>query len=186
MCQSWIKGNTKVPNGGFNIRSTSASIFNVQKVTFIRGQTVECVEYYNLIYVGTMIDCKLNCETDCDCVKKKKGARAFVMFEVNFLESVFSFSLVSWFGYLSVKKTENRSLKLLNGLTSWRFLHYVVLCLSVVLICAVRIAHLMQTGFILTASNKVTWMCSFLISWLQIKFVGNKFGNKRVLFSHCV
>lgn len=42
----------------------------VQEITFIKGQTVECVDTYK--YLGTVTDSKLTLEVNCEVVYKKK------------------------------------------------------------------------------------------------------------------
>lgn len=115
------------------------------------------------------------------CKKKKRGKSiCYVWGKFSGVCFLIFIGVMIW---IFICKKDRKSLTLI---VKWaNKLTFPSLC-CIVLICAVRIANLMQTGFILTASNKVTWMCSFLISWLEIKFVGNKFGNKKVLFSHCV
>lgn len=77
--------------------------------TSIKGQTVECVDNYK--YLGTIIDSKLSFEANCESGCKKANQRLhclrklssfdidrklLTMFYRCFIESVISFSLVTW------------------------------------------------------------------------------------------
>ena len=88
---------------------------SAKELTSIKGQTVECVDNYK--YLGTIIDNKLNFETNCEAVYKKGNQRLYclrkfssfhidskmlTMFYRCFIESDISFSLVSWFSNLSL------------------------------------------------------------------------------------
>ena len=85
-------------------------------LTSIKGQTIECVQSYK--YLGTTIDSKLCFEANCEAVCQKAQQRLYclrklshfhidrtlmVMFYRAFIESVLSFSLVSWFKHTSLK-----------------------------------------------------------------------------------
>ena len=95
--------------------------------TTIKGQLVECVDSYK--YLGTIIDCKLNFQENCEAVCKKGQQRLhclrklsffhvdktmMTLFYHAFIESILSFSLVSWFGSLSVKHKNS-----LNQIVKW-------------------------------------------------------------------
>ena len=82
----------------------------------IDGETVEQVSEYK--YLGTVIDDKLNFNSNTAAIVKKCNQRMFCMyrlqsFEVSprtlqicyhaFFESVFTFSFVCWFGSLTVQ-----------------------------------------------------------------------------------
>ena len=88
----------------------------MHKVTLIKGQTIEFVQSYK--YLGTVIDEKLNFEANLEAVCKKGHQRLYclrklshfhiertimTMFYRAFIESILSFSLVSWFGHTSLK-----------------------------------------------------------------------------------
>ncbi|XDV19391.1 hypothetical protein PO909_024874 [Leuciscus waleckii] len=89
---------------------------DMHEVMCIKGETVECVQSYK--YLGTIIDSKLSFEANCETVCKKGHQRLFFlrklckfqiektllsMFYRAFIESVLSFSLVSWYGNLTLK-----------------------------------------------------------------------------------
>jgi len=95
--------------------------------TVIKDQAVDCVESYK--YLGTVIDSKLTFEKHCESVCKKGHQRLFclrkfsrfridksmmILFYHAFVESVLSFSLVSWFGNLSLKNKNS-----LNQIVRW-------------------------------------------------------------------
>ncbi len=77
---------------------------------------MDCVDSYR--YLGTIIESQLTFEKNCENVCKKGHQRLFclrklsrfhidktmmILFYRAFIESVMSFSLVSWFGSLSLK-----------------------------------------------------------------------------------
>ena len=95
--------------------------------TSINGQIVECVDNYK--YLGTIIDSKLSFEANCETVYKKANQRLhclrklssfhidrklLTMFYRCFIESVISFSLVSWFSNLPLKNKNS-----LNQIVRW-------------------------------------------------------------------
>ena len=95
--------------------------------TSINGQIVECVDNYK--YLGTIIDSKLSFEANCEAVYKKANQRLhclrklssfhidrkmLTMFYRCFIESVLSFSLVSWFSNLPLKNKNS-----LNQIVRW-------------------------------------------------------------------
>jgi hypothetical protein len=96
-------------------------------VTTIKTQPVQYVDSYK--YLGTIIDFKLNFEENCIAVCKKGHQRLHCLrklffFQVDktimtlfyraFIESIVSFSLVSWFGSLSIKNRNS-----LNQVVKW-------------------------------------------------------------------
>jgi len=95
--------------------------------TIIKGQTVEQVESFK--YLGTIIDSKLSFESNCDMVCKKGHQRLrclrklakfhiyrrmLSLFYFAFIESFMSFSIVVWYGSLSVKNRNS-----LNQIVRW-------------------------------------------------------------------
>lgn len=100
---------------------------NTHEVTTIKGQAVECVQSYK--YLGTIIDSKLSFEGNCEAVCKKGHQRMFflrklckfhidktllILFYRAYIESVLSFTLVSWYGNLSVKNRNS-----MNQIVKW-------------------------------------------------------------------
>ena len=96
-------------------------------VTSIKGQAVECVDSYK--YLGTIIDSKHTFVANCESVYKKANQRLHClrklssfhvdkkllrMFYRCFVESIISFSLVSWFGSLPLKNKSS-----LNQIVKW-------------------------------------------------------------------
>ena len=88
----------------------------------IKHQTVECVQTYK--YLGTIIDSKLNFEANCEAVCRNWHQRLFclrklcyfhtdktmmTLFYPAFIESIWPFSIVSWFGNLSLKSRNSES-----------------------------------------------------------------------------
>lgn len=82
----------------------------------IKDQAVDCVE--SCKYLGTVIDSKSTFEKNCEMVCKKGHQRLFCLRKLSrfhidksmitlfyraFIESVLTFSLVAWFGNLSLK-----------------------------------------------------------------------------------
>ena len=105
-----------------NISKTKDMIIDFRRhacepeVTTIKGQTVEQVQSYK--YLGSIIDAQLNFEANCEAVCKKGHQRLFCLRKLSyfhigktmmtlfyraFIEAVLSFSLVSWFGKMSLK-----------------------------------------------------------------------------------
>ncbi len=95
--------------------------------TVINGQPMDCVESYK--YLGTVIDDKLSFNMNCEEVCKKGHQRLFylwklsrfnidktmlILFYRTFIESILSFSLVSWFGNLTLKDKNS-----LNQVIKW-------------------------------------------------------------------
>ena len=116
-----------------NILKTKDMIVDFRKhaspndVTTIKTQPVQYVDSYK--YLGTIIDFKLNFEENCIAVCKKGHQRLHCLrklffFQVDktimtlfyraFIESIVSFSLVSWFGSLSIKNRNS-----LNQVVKW-------------------------------------------------------------------
>lgn len=96
--------------------------------TTIKGQVVGRVESYK--YLGTVIDSKLSFELNCEMVCKKGHQRLsclrkpskfnidrhmLTLFCYAFIESIMSFSIVVWYGSLSVKNKNS-----LNQIVKWR------------------------------------------------------------------
>lgn len=90
------------------------------EVTLIKGQTIEYVQTYK--YLGTIIDSKLSFEENCEMVCKKGQQRLHClrklayfhidrtlmnMFYRAFIESILSFSLVSWFGQITLRQRKS-------------------------------------------------------------------------------
>ncbi len=88
---------------------------------------MDCVDSYR--YLGTIIESQLTFEKNCENVCKKGHQRLFclrkpsrfhidktmtILFYRAFIESVMSFSLVSWFGSLSLKNKNS-----LNQIVKW-------------------------------------------------------------------
>ncbi len=111
-----------------NLSKTKDMIIDFRKqahpheVTSIISQKIESVQSYK--YLGTIIDSKLNFEVNCEAVCKKGHKRLFclrklahfhidrtmmILFYRAFIESLLTFSLVSWFGNLSVKNKNSLS-----------------------------------------------------------------------------
>lgn len=84
--------------------------------TLIKGQKIEYVQSYK--YLGTIIDEKLNFEENCEALKKKGHQRLYCLRRLSvfnldktimklfyhaFIESVLSFSILVWYGHISLK-----------------------------------------------------------------------------------
>lgn len=95
--------------------------------TLIKGQTIEVAQSYK--YLETVIDEKLNFVANCEAVCKKGQQRLhclrkllcfhtdqtiMTMFYCAFIKSVLSFSLMSWFGHISLKEKND-----LNQIVKW-------------------------------------------------------------------
>ncbi len=95
--------------------------------TIIKDQAVDCVDSYT--YLGTIKDSNLTFEKNCENVCKKGHQRLFclrklyrfhidktmmIIFYRAFIESLMSFSTVSWFGSLSLKNKKS-----LNQIVKW-------------------------------------------------------------------
>lgn len=95
--------------------------------TTIKGQVVDHVESYK--YLGTIIDSKLSFELNCDMVCKKAhqclsclrklakfniDRHMLTLFYFAFIESIMSFSIVVWYGSLSVMNKNS-----LNQIVKW-------------------------------------------------------------------
>lgn len=122
--QSFLQLNiSKTKNMYVDFRKHSS----VKETISIKGQTVECVDNYK--YLGTVIDSKLTFVANCESVYKKANQRLhclrklsffhidrklLTMFYRCFIESVISFSLVSWFSNLSLKNKNS-----LNQIVRW-------------------------------------------------------------------
>ena len=98
------------------------------ELTIIKGQTVECAKNYK--YLGIIIDNKLNFEANCEAVPKKGNQRLcclrklsslhidskmLTMVYLCFIESVISFSLLSWFSNLCLENKNS-----LNQIVRWQ------------------------------------------------------------------
>lgn len=83
--------------------------------TLINGMTLDVVRQYK--YLGTILDDKLNFDTNTDYICKKANQRLFFLrklkgfnvdrsllkaFYSSFVESILTFAMICWFGNLSV------------------------------------------------------------------------------------
>ncbi len=121
--QSYLQTNiAKTKDMVIDFRNT-----HLHEDTLIKGQTIEVVQSYK--YLGTVIDDKLNFVANCEAVCKRgqqrlhclrKLSRFYIdqtimtMFYRAFIESVLSFSVVSWFGHISSKERNA-----LNQIVKW-------------------------------------------------------------------
>ena len=113
---------TKTKDMCIDFRKTQQSPQN----TVINGDKVDFVQKYK--YLGTFIDNKLTWEDNTDAICSKAAQRLFFLRKLNyfqvdntiltlfyrsFIESVLTFSLVCWFGNMSVKN-KNRLSRFVN------------------------------------------------------------------------
>ena len=113
---------------------------NTPELITIKGQAIEQVKSYK--YLGTIIDSTLNFKLNCEAVCRKGHQRLFCLRKLSrfhidrtmmtlfyraFIESVLTFSLVSWFGNLPVKERNS-----LNQIIKWsgRLIGESQLCLQ--------------------------------------------------------